>query len=317
MTDGQYIATKMWRLFFWFAAFVFVLFSVITAINNVIQIINEKINLSENKLLEQWHNPTKVNINFILLIILTLLIIGVSIIISIYIEEIKLHLSAFIPLYIATWLLFVNLLGLNKERLDNFDKNPLMTVVVNLGVVGMAVGYTVCKYRKMDDEGHYNYKLEVLLNKGEYPVISTIYELGINDRDRKEIPEYVINKRKADKNLATQSEDGFRTAIWFLDHGWGKNVHAYGHRWLDIKDKNKIYIEWLIKVNNEYKRFFVDLVTLKVVRLSDRQLIEDYKNGIKQDKEYNEKLIKRINARLKTVGINYDNIYMMVDQLGD
>lgn len=312
--ERQYVANRMWALFFGFIAFVFIFFSTITAFNNVVQIIKEKINLSENQLLEEWHNPFKVNTNFVLFIVVTLLIIILSIFLSAYIKKIKTHLIAFIPLYIATWLLFINLLGLNKEQLDSFDENQLMTIAINLLVFSMAVCYAIYKYKKIDNENSYDNKLEILLNKGEYPVISTIYELGKIDSEREKVPDYITNKRAEDKKLAIQSEIGFRTAIWYLDKGWGKNSHIEGHRWLDCKNKNKIYIEWFIKVDNEYKKFFVDLSTLKVVRLSDRQLIEDYTNGVRQDEKYNKQLIKRINARLKTIGIDYNNIYMIVNQ---
>ena len=47
MTDGQYIANKAWSWFFKFVAFIFIFYSVITAIENAQQISKEKIDLDK------------------------------------------------------------------------------------------------------------------------------------------------------------------------------------------------------------------------------------------------------------------------------
>ena len=250
-------------------------------------------------MLEEWHDTTKISLNFVLFIILTLLIICTSIFLSIFVKNIRQHLLAFIPIYIATWILCTNLIGLNKEAISIFNPNPIMSIVANFLAFGIVVAWGFYKYRKIEDYRHYNNKTELLCYENKFPIISIGHEYGVDERI--DIPEYIINRRRQDEKFIKQAENGFRSAQYFFDKGWGNNQIIIGARWLDLNDSSKIYLERNIKVGGEYKRFYVDMVTLKVVRLSDSQLIEDYNNGIKQDEEYNNKLIKRINARLNTV----------------
>lgn len=125
----------------------------------------------------------------------------------------------------------------------------------------------------------------------------------------------VYKKREMDEKNVQNDKTNLRTATWFLDEGWGSNKNIKGDRWLDLKNKDKFYVEWSIKINNEYKKFFIDLISLKVVRLSDSQKIEDYNNGIKYNKEYEEKLVKRINARFDSTNVNRNNVCEIIDQV--
>lgn len=311
--DKNYYSTRMWLAFFGFAGFIFGLYSILCAISNVSGIFNDKAEITDVELIGEYINVGKVNANYIALIILLIVIICGSIVFSFLLKKMNKSISAFIPTYLATLVLCINLLGTNRDNTDELTKNKLMVIAISALMFIASACYTFYKLKVQEKINNYNEDTELIYNKNGYPTISVGRAYG--EANKIEVSQEAIARRDQDKELIKNAEDGFRTALWFNFEGWGKTQEIKGARWLDLKDKTKVYVEWSIKIGDTYKKFFINPLTYRAVRLSDSQRIDDYNNGIKYDEEYETKLVRRVNMRLATVftgDLTYKN-YTIID----